>query len=1242
MYNHLRILKMRLKTIAAIATCFVLFAFNQQINAQSKVDTKARRPIPARGLVLNRITPALKKSNLLPCANSNSFYVNDNSQSGDVYTTAVGNDANCGTPDAPFATIGHAISVAGTNDIIFVDAGTYVEDITLNMALRLRGANYSINPNTGTRNAESIIEPATSDPDPFSPTEELMFYMTADAGGSTIDGFTFNGDNPALTSTVNFNGANVDAAEGIVAWEGIANLQVSNNIIKNVSYAGVDFDNYYNSGAVTYGNLITSNLFDNILPSQYGIGIIIYDNAYTTISNNVMTRVRIGVQTGNFYQADPDGSHTITNNTIESARIGIWHNLAYSGASSFNITSNTITTYPDSPRNNGIEISSIQSAVGVNVTNNNISGAQYGINLWNCPTTNTVTVTGGTLSNCGVGIFPNNWEGYSSDAASSAYVVTGVSIQNAGIAGIYVQDDNNNDNNATVSLSISGNTVINNSTTGLKVEGAGASVSFSGSPAASFSGQSIYIDQVSNGTDVPAASIDATNVSFGGSTGATMNAAQLYATEDKINHKPDYSALGLVTFKTNNIFVTPNSYISPYSTTPSVQRGIDASSDTWTLNVNAGTYNEALIVNKQLTIKGAQAGVLGKGRSGPETIIDPNATLSHGFNIVTDNVTIDGFTITNSSAYPSADAAHERYGVVTLNKQGSGNFTGISVKNNIITRQFKAVDFNYTDNFTISNNWLHGDSDPYNYGCTWVSSYGSTSSNGTMSNNDLDGYGSAIEIQGNGSQPVSSLSISENRSTGSQYVFFGLTNSSVLRNTVLNVTSGSHVFIGGGCSNDIYSENFFDSGVSNGISVSNNFGAGINSNITVNHNHITGHNTATHYEVVVAPGSYTDSLDVTCNWFGSTYESVIVPKISGPASYLPYLMSGTDSDPSTAGFQPGNNTCKQPLMVSLNSKKNVSCNGAHDGIIDINVTGGSGNYSYNWTPTNKTTQDLTGLSANTYAVTVTDVTFGTIATLSVSITQPTPLSVTSSNIVEVSCYGGSNGKFTVTASGGISPYKYSFDGDAFKVKHTFTNLSANTYNAVAKDSNRCTSLIDVTITQPAPLVLSASHTDVNCSHVANGGSITATGSGGASNYVYKLVEANKTNRTGVFKKLSPGTYTLVLKDQNGCTKDTSITIQGCGAIAADGNSASEDASATSLTANLLPNPTTLQFALVLRSKTNDRVQIRVVDVAGKEVYLTTGSANQTYYFGQNFSTGIYIVQIIQNKNVQTLKAIKSN
>src|SRR5690606_10064089 len=83
-----------------------------------------------------------------------------------------------------------------------------------------------------------------------------------------------------------------------------------------------------------------------------------------------------------------------------------------------------------------------------------------------------------------------------------------------------------------------------------------------------------------------------------------------------------------------------------------------------------------------------------------------------------------------------------------------------------------------------------------------------------------------------------------------------------------------------------------------------------------------------------------------------------------------------------------------PLLVTMDSQVDVSCNGSNDGEATVTVAGGIGPYNYSWsTVPVQTTASATGLSAGTYTVTVTDVN-GCSETLDVTIVEPDALAAT--------------------------------------------------------------------------------------------------------------------------------------------------------------------------------------------------------------------------------------------------------
>jgi hypothetical protein len=388
-----------------------------------------------------------------------------------------------GTQSSPLKTISEGITRVVNGGTIHVAAGTYVEDLAIDKPLTLLGPNADINPNTDSRFAEAILYPATSAPDP-SVCENMAYIYVSDV---TIKGFTFDGDNPALTSGIDINGADVDACEILSGYEGMGNIVVENNILRHSSYAGIDFYNYTNTSA-TSGNYIRYNLIEDIgetVHYNWGLGILVYNNFYADITDNVFNRVAVGVQTGNYSRANPGTTGSISHNTIEAYRRGIFHNLWYSNASSILIADNIITAGSDPNGNitkwDGIMVSSFQGAVSTDISNNaitipdslSLSNYRAGYVVWNTPTTATITINGGTVDGGDYGVFVNNYEGYSSNASNTSIIIRNTILRDAAIAGVYVKDSPDNTNGSTVHADILSNQILG-AETGILVEGSDA------------------------------------------------------------------------------------------------------------------------------------------------------------------------------------------------------------------------------------------------------------------------------------------------------------------------------------------------------------------------------------------------------------------------------------------------------------------------------------------------------------------------------------------------------------------------------------------------------------------------------------------------------------------------------------------------------------------------------------------------------------------------------------------------
>lgn len=222
----------------------------------------------------------------------------------------------------------------------------------------------------------------------------------------------------------------------------------------------------------------------------------------------------------------------------------------------------------------------------------------------------------------------------------------------------------------------------------------------------------------------------------------------------------------------------------------------------------------------------------------------------------------------------------------------------------------------------------------------------------------------------------------------------------------------------------------------------------------------------------------------------------------------------------------------------------VTCNGGADGELSITASGGTPPYEYSAdggavfdpSPT------LTGLSAGTYDIVVRDAT-GCLQTTTAVVNEPLPITIDDVAITDATCFGDSDGAFTLTVSGGTAGYTYSHDGGAtFQVSPTFTGLTAGTYNIVIEDANGCYGVGTTTVGEPLELLIDdVIITDVTCDGAMDGG-ISVVASGGTLPYQYS-VDGGPFQPSPDFTGLDGGTVTIVVEDINGCsvTGDAFIT-----------------------------------------------------------------------------------------------------
>ncbi len=213
--------------------------------------------------------------------------------------------------------------------------------------------------------------------------------------------------------------------------------------------------------------------------------------------------------------------------------------------------------------------------------------------------------------------------------------------------------------------------------------------------------------------------------------------------------------------------------------------------------------------------------------------------------------------------------------------------------------------------------------------------------------------------------------------------------------------------------------------------------------------------------------------------------------------------------------------------------------GLATGSISTTPTGGTAPLSYSWSQNaGLNSPNATGLAPGTYTVTVTDSNncFATISATVVATATPTLL-VTAEN--PASC-GQANGSATVNASGGVSPYTYSWSQNPALNANAASNLATGPYDVTVTDDNGCTAMVTVNVPTLNAATLNLVGTTNSTCGLNNGtATISATGGNGTITYAWSHdIGLNNTNATA----LPPGNYTVSATDATGCLTTLDLAV----------------------------------------------------------------------------------------------------
>ncbi len=916
-----------------------------------------------------------------------------------------------------YCTIQLAINAASPGDVIIVSAGTYAENVSINKALTLNGANA--NNACGSRGTESVIAPASGP------------AVSITASGVTLNGFEITAPS---------------ATYGVVCG--------------NTSNTNVIFNNIHDIGTtVTSGNVHAVNY--TVANAAATSDVTISDNCFNNISSTllsgwsasaigVLQSPSTGVLTGLNIERNSINNVNVNTGNWPLGKIAYGMQINVGGNGSYMTTTGKVVNamIKDNELSNisgfiataiAMEGNTENAAVENNIVSNLFgrkldvrAGGGYdlsGLKFENNRYSGTVTVRNNS--------FQTNT--FSHDGTPNlGYAVSNyVPVANGGTATLEcnwfgtalnseIQD------NVTLTGKVFNKDLCATSYVPYRTDGTDGSPAVIGfQPSGACSAPCALILSGSS-TEATCPSLNDGTASVAVSSGGVGPYEYLWsnsATTDAINGLSpgtytvtvsDVNGCTAAASITVSILsVTNVSTLTSYST---IQAAINAATAGDTIQVCDGTFNENLTINKALTLNGANANNA-CGSRGAESIIAPASGIA--VSITASDVILNGFEITAPSA---------NYGIVCGNTSNTNvifnniHDIGTTVTSgNVHALNYTVANAAATADVTFSDNCFN------NISSTLLSGWSASAigvlqspSTGTLTGLNIErnsinnvnvntgnwplgkiAYGIQINVGGNGSYmtttgKVVNAMIKDNElSNISGFIataigMEGNTQNAAVENNIVSNLSGRKLDVRAGGGYDLSALKFENNRYVGTVTVREN---SFQTN-TFSHDGTPNLGYAVSNYVPVANGG---TATLECNWFGTAVYSEIQDNVTltgkifnkdlCATNFAPYLTIDTDGSPATIGFQP-TGACSAPCAIVLSSSfTNPVCYGGSDGTATVSiVSGGVGPYAYSWS-SGSTLATATGLAAGTYIVTVTGIN-GCVATRSVTLTNPAPLALT--------------------------------------------------------------------------------------------------------------------------------------------------------------------------------------------------------------------------------------------------------
>ncbi|MDB9990246.1 gliding motility-associated C-terminal domain-containing protein, partial [Flavobacteriales bacterium] len=228
------------------------------------------------------------------------------------------------------------------------------------------------------------------------------------------------------------------------------------------------------------------------------------------------------------------------------------------------------------------------------------------------------------------------------------------------------------------------------------------------------------------------------------------------------------------------------------------------------------------------------------------------------------------------------------------------------------------------------------------------------------------------------------------------------------------------------------------------------------------------------------------------------------------------------------------------LVLDTSTQDSVSCSGTNDGSAYVAVSGGNGVYDYLWS-NGQNSDTASNIIAGLYNVTIADQMLCSLDT-SVMVLEPAPLIVDTISQDSVLCNSSSGGSAYVGVIGGNGIYDYSWSNG--QTSDTVSNITAGIYQVTITDQLLCSLDTSVTVLEPDTFVVDTLNVISPYCSSSTDAIINLVVTGGNSPYGFSWSDNSGTftSNNQNINNLLPGTYYVLVTDNNGCIANDTVTL----------------------------------------------------------------------------------------------------